>query len=123
MGVSSKQFCQTYFYDEESYLKHLNSQHYKCNICGEKEKFRFYGEYNNLQKHYEISHYACKERECLEKAFVAFASQAELELHNQKFHPSKFDNRKLKTLDLTELTGFHFDNNPKNAPSKLLVMI
>jgi E3 ubiquitin-protein ligase ZNF598 len=45
-----------------------------------------YENYAMLKKHFDASHFACNEPECVEMRVVVFATQEELEYHTSKVH-------------------------------------
>lgn len=86
-----------YFYDEEAIVKHM-PDHFTCFICGPEYKYTYYKNYQNLEKHFKLSHYLCEDKSCLEKCFTVFKTAPELEIHNTKVHNSLANNARKHTL-------------------------
>ena len=83
----------------------------------------YYDRYENLQDHFEKSHYACIERDCLDKCFIAFKGKDELEDHLIRVHKQKVEKQKVYFLDgQTEDTGKLFDTNGVDMKEQLLSM-
>jgi hypothetical protein len=82
------EFCKKRYYDKHDLFVHLSKDHYTCFLC-EKEgiQYRYFKDYNALQSHLTKSHYACTDPGCLERRFVAFATEWELSSHNASWHP------------------------------------
>ena len=94
-------FCKRYFFNEELFLAHLRKEHLKCHLCtGDPTKHVFYDRYENLAIHLNMSHYACNQPACLEKCFVAFKTQAELDRHFNSAHSALGGKKSTKVLSL-----------------------
>ena len=74
----------------------MNDNHFSCHICGDQHKYRFYNTYKHLETHFKISHYVCIEPICLEKTFVVFKTQHELEIHTTKLHTNAYEKNATK---------------------------
>ena len=82
-------FCNFHLYNEQNFLDHNRRDHIKCHICtGKKYKYIFYRDYASLNIHFNKTHFACREKECINKAFIAFRSEAELINHYEHEHTS-----------------------------------
>jgi len=77
-------FCNEHFYDHEALCKHMEDQHYVCEVCQPKmglffrtEKLRF--------AHWEKYHWLCKHRDCVNRICPpVFASIAALRKHERE---------------------------------------
>ena len=75
-------FCHSLFFDEEKLNKHLNENHFLCEICKKQsKKVLFYSVLRNLTAHSKMMHYCCPVRECVDDLYVAFGNEEELVLH------------------------------------------
>lgn len=83
--------------------------HFTCHICGPDFKYVFYKEYDNLEKHFRISHYYCEDENCKAKKFVAFATAAEFDVHNNNVHTSN-PHQKHIAFNAFQYGGFRFDD-------------
>ena len=81
-------FCNSYHYDESDLRSHLESKHYSCNVCEEKNSV-YYENYEKLKLHFQKSHYMCHDPTCAENRFAIFRSPYDLQLHTLNFHMDK----------------------------------
>ena len=82
-------FCSTRFYDGDALLKHMQSNHFSCDICNRGEfTFVFFKNRNKLLDHFMISHRLCEHPACIELDPMArvFANELELQHHEQRIH-------------------------------------
>jgi hypothetical protein len=80
-------FCNKYFFNEEQFTSHMRKDHMKCHLCTtEKHKWMYYAKYENLATHFKMSHYMCNYPECVEKCFIAYKTQDELDRHVNQAH-------------------------------------
>lgn len=104
-------FCRQRFYGDDELYTHCRDKHERCHICDRRSSHRqqqYYIDYNALEKHFQKDHFACLDKECLEKKFVVFESQMDLKGHQIEAHPeglSKDIRRDARMVDLAE-----FDN-------------
>lgn len=90
LGHPSCALCGQRHYDRAELFKHLNKEHYSCDICEKSNsQYVFYNKYDDLERHFRTAHFICEEPECLMNRFVAFASQFDLNHHILRFHPNK----------------------------------
>lgn len=79
-------FCDQYFFNDLGLQEHLFKQHMVCQICGDEYKNWYYQNYTSLEKHFDKTHYLCKNKNCLKNLFVAFRTEEELSYHNYMLH-------------------------------------
>lgn len=69
-------FCREQFYGDDELFVHMRDRHEQCHICkargGEAERWRYFKDYNMLERHFKNEHHLCGAPECLEKKFVVF---------------------------------------------------
>lgn len=65
---------------------HLFRQHMTCMICGDDYRNWYYSSYESLEKHFDKTHYLCKNKNCLKSLFIVFRTEDELSLHNYMLH-------------------------------------
>jgi hypothetical protein len=115
-------FCYDYVYDEELLHKHLTQNHFNCHLCGEDQKYFWYSKYENLEIHFNLSHYLCPDYECKQKCFIVFNTAAELENHNLKQHTNLPSGDKGKQAVnqalLTTLTNFTYGESERAKRKK-----
>ena len=83
-------FCAKHFFNEETFLLHMKTDHLKCEICkSEDQKFVFYDKVDNLAIHLRASHYACNDKACEAKRLIAYATFDELLRHSESHSGTK----------------------------------
>ena len=87
-GHPACRFCRKCFYDEGAMYHHMQSAHETCHLCrrAAPDKFVYYRDYDELERHYNTGHHPCLHPECLAKKFVVFASPQELKNHEALEH-------------------------------------
>lgn len=78
-------------------------KHERCFICDRSDSRQphYYLDYNALEQHFKKDHYICSNSECLEKKFVVFASEMDLQAHNLKEHAGKAAGRDARLVDMS----------------------
>lgn len=109
-------FCNEYFFNDEHLQEHLFKQHMTCPICGDDYKNWYYPNYKALEKHFDKTHYLCKNKKCLEGLFVAFRTEDELSQHNYILHQKGGVDKKKQ--DEFNLLGFTTDDTGKMRGGK-----
>lgn len=66
--------------------QHLKEAHEKCTICANGHPNIYYRDYKELAEHFNKTHFACKDEDCIAKGFIAFKFKHQLEDHLYKFH-------------------------------------
>ena len=74
-------FDNNTFYDEEQLFKHMNADHFICQICRDKKNYIFFSELQNLLAHHKSNHYCCPYEECLADIYVVYKKEEELISH------------------------------------------
>ena len=86
-GHPSCEFCQTLFYGIDELYDHCNKQHEQCFLCQRNGvRHQYYPDYTWLEKHFHQDHFPCTKPECLEKKFVVFDSEMDLQGHQLEEH-------------------------------------
>ena len=87
-GHPSCRFCRKNFYDEGAMYHHMQSAHETCHLCrrAAPDKFVYYRDYEEVERHYNAEHHPCLHPECLAKKFVVFQSPQELKNHEALEH-------------------------------------
>ena len=76
------EFCDRHFYNEEIFQIHCRENHWKCEFCTEAHNHRFYKAFENLQIHFSMSHYSCRDERCIAESYIVFKTREEL-LHHE----------------------------------------
>ncbi|KAI5463547.1 hypothetical protein BGZ63DRAFT_402844 [Mariannaea sp. PMI_226] len=100
-------FCGERFYDDDKLYEHCRNKHERCFICDRRDsrKPHYYLDYNALEEHFKKDHYPCSDRECLEKKFVVFESELDLQAHQISEHAGKSTTRDARVVDIS---GFDY---------------
>lgn len=85
-------FCKMRFYDSDALYEHCRKFHEECFLCKRLNPadHSLYQDYHALEEHFATEHFLCNERECLEKRFVVFSSEIDLQAHNVEEHSGKY---------------------------------
>ncbi|KAF7561404.1 hypothetical protein G7046_g2737 [Stylonectria norvegica] len=100
-------FCGERFYDDDKLYEHCRMKHERCFICDRRDSRHphYYLDYNALEVHFGKDHYLCADRECMEKKFVVFESELDLQAHQLSEHGGKSAGRDARLVDIS---GFDF---------------
>ncbi|KAJ2864687.1 hypothetical protein GGH94_002735 [Coemansia aciculifera] len=83
-------FCRIYFYDNDQLFDHCRQKHEQCFICVRNGTGRhvYFADYPALEKHFNNDHIPCRHAFCLEKKFVVFENDIDLQSHELEVHGS-----------------------------------
>ena len=100
-------FCGERFYDDDKLYEHCRMKHERCFICDRRDSRQphYYRDYNELEKHFKKDHFLCADRECMEKKFVVFESEMDLQAHRLAEHGGGATSREARLVDIS---GFDF---------------
>ncbi|KAM3504366.1 hypothetical protein MY10362_003603 [Beauveria mimosiformis] len=81
-------FCGERFYDDDRLYEHCRMKHERCFLCDRRDsrKPHYFVDYHALEQHFKKDHFLCNDRECMEKKFVVFESNMDLQAHNLAEH-------------------------------------
>mgnify|MGYP000178507476 CR=1 FL=1 len=114
-------FCKVNYFNDDLFGAHLKQDHFKCHVCDKKYQYYFYDKYQNLQTHFEKSHYACLEPDCLEKCFIVFKTKNDFEVHLLKTHKSQAKQVKAYLVgSMEEDHAEHYDNEGVDMTNQFL---
>lgn len=87
-------FCKkaSRFYDGEALLKHMQQQHYTCDVCNRGQfTFTFYATRQKLDQHFQTCHKICDHPDCanLDLMMRVFGNEIDLMVHKQRVHGVK----------------------------------
>ncbi|KPI90402.1 hypothetical protein ABL78_0478 [Leptomonas seymouri] len=80
------------FYDGEALLKHMQQQHYTCDVCNRGQfTFAFYATRQKLDQHFQTCHKICDHPDCanLDLMMRVFGNEIDLMVHKQRVHGVK----------------------------------
>lgn len=87
-GHPQCEFCKSTFYDNDQLFEHCRDRHEQCFICirNGTGRYQYYVDYPHLENHFQASHYLCLNSQCLEKKFIVFDSEIDLQAHQLSEH-------------------------------------
>ena len=102
-------FCRERFYGDDELYAHCREKHERCHICDRRSqgnKPSYFQNYDDLELHFRKDHFLCPDQECLEKKFVVFESEMDLQAHQVEAHPSGLSKDALKGARRVDLSNF-----------------
>lgn len=116
------EYCHEHFYSDDELWVHMRDRHEQCHICkahseNEDERWKYYQDYKMLEQHFRKAHYLCPARECLERKFVVFENQMELQVHQVEVHGHTLSSRERRDA-LRVDTSFMYDDGPSRRRDK-----
>lgn len=102
-------FCKGQrFYSEDELLIHMRERHEKCHVCDQIDPSnpQYFKNYPALEGHFRSDHYICNVQSCLDKKFVVFADELDLQAHMIGEHGGAFGTN--------FVVGANYSNNNTN---------
>ncbi|MES1903179.1 MAG: hypothetical protein MHPSP_002682, partial [Paramarteilia canceri] len=111
-------FCNKWFFDMDEIYKHCRSLHLFCHIC-DTGSYSFYYSYEDLFKHFKLSHYVCFHKDCSQELYTnIFSNFTQLRNHMSSEHniylKKKYIKNRSKNQDHSNFISFHGSNNSKS---------
>ncbi|RFU80524.1 hypothetical protein TARUN_1643 [Trichoderma arundinaceum] len=96
-------FCGERFYDDDKLFEHCRMKHERCFLCDRRDSRHphYFLNYDELEKHFKKDHFLCSDRGCLEKKFVVFESELDLQAHSLAEHAGKNVGRDARLVDIS----------------------
>ncbi|KAK0391586.1 hypothetical protein NLU13_1086 [Sarocladium strictum] len=96
-------FCDERFYDDDKLYEHCRMKHERCFICDRRDSRHphYYLDYNALEDHFKNDHFLCNDRECMEKKFVVFEADMDLQAHKISEHSGRTAGRDARLVDIS----------------------
>ncbi|KAI5820821.1 hypothetical protein BZA77DRAFT_222168, partial [Pyronema omphalodes] len=91
-GHPDCKFCADRYYSDDELLDHCRESHERCFICDRNaasSDTKYYIDYGSLEQHFKESHFVCPDAECLEKMFVVFENEGDLNTHQLEVHQNR----------------------------------
>ncbi|CCH41268.1 LIM domain and RING finger protein [Wickerhamomyces ciferrii] len=92
-GHPACRFCKgKRFYSEDELLIHMRERHERCHVCDQLDSSnpQYFKNYPALEDHFRSDHYICNVQACLDKKFVVFGDEFELQAHMISEHGGVF---------------------------------
>ncbi|KAJ1968039.1 hypothetical protein IWQ62_001488 [Dispira parvispora] len=118
-GHPNCDFCQHAFYDNDHLYEHCRDRHEQCHIClrNGTGRHQYYRNYNALEHHFRSEHFLCAKSSCLEKKFVVFESDIDLQAHMLEEHSPPGAGQRAAQRQHRQITT-HFSYNRQRAAER-----
>ncbi|KAL7788599.1 hypothetical protein V8C37DRAFT_387947 [Trichoderma ceciliae] len=96
-------FCGERFYDDDKLFEHCRMKHERCFLCDRRDSRHphYFLNYEELERHFKKDHFLCSDRGCLEKKFVVFESELDMQAHHLAEHAGKNVGRDARLVDIS----------------------
>ncbi|KAJ2900151.1 hypothetical protein MKZ38_002565 [Zalerion maritima] len=103
-------FCRERYYDADKLYEHCRNKHERCFLCDRDNPAtpHYYRHYDDLEQHFRKDHFLCMDRECLEKKFVVFASQMDLNAHQLEEHGNTLSKDVRRDARVVDMSNFDY---------------
>ena len=114
------EFCGVRYYDIDKLWEHCRDKHERCFLCDRRDSRQphYFPDYDRLEEHFSKEHYLCPYQECLEKKFVVFETQMDLQAHKLSEHGESSRGREARIVDLSNFTLRQRYEQERNAASR-----
>ncbi len=112
------EYDRTLFYGDDELFAHMRDRHEQCHICKAsgtaEERWKYYRDYNMLERHFRNDHWLCENAECLEKKFIVFESEVDFKAHQVQEHGNELSSRERREALRIE-ANFSYDDSSSEA--------
>ena len=112
------EYCHQHFYSDDELFVHMRDRHEQCHICKAsgtaEERWKYYRDYNMLERHFRNDHWLCENAECLEKKFIVFESEVDFKAHQVQEHGNELSSRERREALRIE-ANFSYDDSSSEA--------
>ncbi|KAG5930606.1 hypothetical protein E4U53_002200 [Claviceps sorghi] len=111
-------FCGERFYDDDKLYEHCRNKHERCFICDRRDQRQphYYQDYDALEQHFRRDHFLCSNSECMEKKFVVFESEMDLQAHRLSEHAGRAVGRDARLVDMSSFDIRQSYQNERRGP-------
>jgi E3 ubiquitin-protein ligase ZNF598 len=110
-GHPKCKFCNQSFYSLDEFTQHNREKHERCHVCDrisshsglQDAQPRYFVNYDELWRHFQMEHYPCGAPECLEQKFVVFESEIDLKAHIMEVHMGRASKAELRDMRRVEV--------------------
>ena len=106
------------FYSDEELFSHMRDRHEQCHICkargGEEERWKYYRDYDMLEKHFRRDHWLCENKDCLADRFVVFGDEVDFKAHKVEKHANELSTRERREAVRIE-ANFSYDDGGESS--------
>ncbi|KAJ1944365.1 hypothetical protein FBU59_002619 [Linderina macrospora] len=92
------EFCRTSFYDNDQLFDHCRKKHEQCFVCVQNGTGRqvYFKNYQTLEDHFNSDHFPCRQQLCIDRKFVVFGNELDLQAHELEVHGSRIVGQRAK---------------------------
>lgn len=106
------------FYSDDELFTHMRDRHEQCHICkasgSDEERWKYYRDYDMLEKHFRRDHWLCENSQCLQDKFQVFANEMDFKAHQLEKHGNELSTRERREA-LRIDAGFTYDDGATDA--------
>ncbi|SCV67234.1 BQ2448_5880 [Microbotryum intermedium] len=116
---NSCEFCRRAFYDSDQLYAHCRDAHEECFICVRKGiRHQYHLNYSQLEAHYKAAHFLCPHPTCLEKKFIVFETELDLQAHAVQEHGAALAGDQRSRRDARRIeTNFTYEASDAEPPA------
>ncbi|GAC97750.1 hypothetical protein PHSY_005337 [Pseudozyma hubeiensis SY62] len=107
------EYDRQWFYSDDELFAHMRDRHEQCFICkasgNEDERWKYYRDYDMLERHFRKDHWLCENKECLEEKFRVFKDEVDYKAHQLERHANELSSRERRDALRIE-AGFTYDD-------------
>lgn len=108
------------FYSDDELFAHMRDRHEQCHICkargGEEERWKYYRDYDMLERHFRKDHWLCENKQCLDEKFQVFESEMDFKAHQLERHGNELSTREKREALRIE-ANFSYDDGADSSRS------
>ncbi|SAM85944.1 uncharacterized protein UBRO_07859 [Ustilago bromivora] len=119
------QYDSSWFYSDDELFSHMRDRHEQCHICksrgGEEERWKYYRDYDMLEKHFKRQHWLCEDRQCLANKFIVFETELDFKAHQVQEHANQLTTRQRREAIRID-ANFAFHDGAAQQSSRAAVL-
>ncbi|KAJ1594718.1 hypothetical protein NDA11_002315 [Ustilago hordei] len=119
------QYDSSWFYSDDELFSHMRHRHEQCHICksrgGEQERWKYYRDYDMLEKHFKSQHWLCEHSQCLAKKFIVFETELDFKAHQVQEHANQLTTRQRREAIRID-ANFAFHDGPAHQSCRAAVL-
>ncbi|ORX72001.1 hypothetical protein DL89DRAFT_321142 [Linderina pennispora] len=107
------EFCRTSFYDNDQLFDHCRKKHEQCFICVQSGAGRqvYFKNYQTLEDHFNTDHFPCRQQTCIDRKFVVFGNELDLQAHELETHGSRIVGQRARREARQVNINIHYSTN------------
>lgn len=114
------EYDRLWFYSDDELFSHMRDKHEQCHICKargtEEERWKYYRDYDMLEKHFKKHHYLCQNPQCLKDKFIVFDTELDFKAHQVEVHGNELSTKERREAMRIE-ANFSYDDGAESSRS------